>query len=346
MFQVRPQLSLVNIETRVSPIQLFKFYCPGFKKPGQKFNSEFRDDKNPSAIVSYAANGECRYMDFGDPLQTKSQDVYDYIGKKFGLNFFEVLQKINVDFKLGLGYLTKDPITGSRYKKQVHSNSKQTKSTYSLPVRKIHLTNDHYRYWMQYDLTRSEIDYLLNLFNINAISEFWLNTDKITNKHYLITNIGFSYDLHFVSGIMLRKVYLPSDKGSTFFTNSNMPTQGYKQLPKTGDLLFITSSMKDVIILRACGFYAVAPSNENVFIRNEVYEDLKNRFTHKIILYDNDYSKESNWGKMFAEKHAKKYNIPYILLPDWLGKDPSDHVRKNGRNSLINIIENEIHDLL
>lgn len=345
MFEVRPQLSKNNIESRLNELDLFKFYCPGFKNPNHKFRSEFRDDKNPSAVVNCSLDGVYRYIDYGDPMQLESYDIYDYISRKFNLNFFEVLQKINMDFKLGLGYLTKDPVTSNIRRTKI-PRIKPKKGIYPLPVRKIKWTNDHYRFWAQYGLTRSEAKYYCDLFNIYPISDFWLNTDTLTNKHYSVTRVGFCYDLHYVDGIVLRKIYLPSVKGSIFFTNSNLPTQGFRQLPKTGDLVFITSSLKDVVVLRSNGFYSVGPSNENVFIRDVVYKNLKSRFKKLVILYDNDYTKSQNWGKMFAEKHSKEYGIPYILLPDGLGKDPSDYVKTTGRSNLISFLNNEVLNML
>ena len=215
-----------------------------------------------------------------------------------------------------------------------------------IKVRKIKFTNKHLKFWTQYDMTKEEVLKASKKYEITPISHFWLNTSRINNKMFVVNDLGFSYDYFYHKGILLRKIYLPSKRGSKFFTNCNtLITQGYNQLPLKGDLLFITSSLKDVIILNTIGFEAVAPSNENIFIPKYVFENLKKRFKKIILFYDNDFIKNQNWGKLFAQKHSKKYNIPYILLPDNTEKDPSDFSKHYGKAELLSIIKIRLNDI-
>lgn len=342
-FFIRPDLTTDEIEKRESDDSMFRRYCTHFRKENLKFKAEFRKDSNPSAsIIRY--NDRLWYKDFGDPHQEKSYNIYQFVMEKFNLSFFEALKKINDDFNLGLGYNANNvkaaPVKYEIKKKRIEETKDEEIS--KLDVRKINWTEEHIKFWTQYDIPRWDLRVLVNLFKIDPISHFWLNTPKINNRMFIVGDIGFTYDYDWHLGILKRKVYLPNKNGSSFFTNSNDVVQGYEQLPEKGDLVFVTSSMKDIVILRACGFYAVAPSNENVFIPEHIFEDLKSRFKNVIIFYDNDFDKDQNWGILFAKKHSERYDIPYIVLPDNTEKDPSDFSKSFGRTKLTYTIKERL----
>lgn len=345
MFFVRPDLTTEEIEKRVDDYTLFKYYCPNFKKINIKFGAEFRKDKDPSASITYY-NHRLWYKDFGDPLQERAYNIYSFIMRKYSLSFIDSLKRINSDFNLGLGYNSSisevATVKHQVSKQQIEKEEDEILSEIS--VKKIKMTDRHYRFWTQYDIPKEEVKKLLQFFKVYAISHFWLkNTPKIKDRMFVVNDIGFTYDEHWHGDIFLRKIYLPRRSGSVFYTNCNkLVTQGYEQLPKTGDLVFVTSSKKDLILLRYLGFYAVAPSNENVFIQEHIFEDLKKRFKRIVIFYDNDYEKKENWGVMFAKKHSEKYNIPYMVLPDNTGKDPSDFSKKYGSKELKQIIDKKL----
>lgn len=349
MFIIRPDLNTTEIERRIDDLSLFKYYTDNFRKVNTKFKSEFRRDKNPSASIT-EYNGKLWYKDFGDPLQTRAYNIYDFVMRKYNLNFIDALHKINSDFKLGLG-TSKDKISPIIY--QITNNSKKynNKNTNDListiRVRKIELNDEHIKFWNQYKIKKWDIPIMLNKHNIYPISHFWLqNTVNIKNKMYVVNDLGFTYDEFWHKGILLRKIYLPKKTGSMFFTNCNtLVTQGYEQLPEKGDLLFITSSKKDLVILDYLGYPAVAPSNENVFIPEYRYEELKDRFKNIVLFYDNDFDKDENWGKLFSEKYSKKYDIPYILLPDNSKKDPSDFIKHYGSKELNDVIHEKLKDV-
>lgn len=59
-------------------------------------------------------------------------------------------------------------------------------------------------------------------------------------------------------------------------------------LPKMGEYLVVTKSLKDVMTLYNLGIPAIAPISENCFLSKAQYHRLKERFKHIILLYDND----------------------------------------------------------
>ncbi|MEG0773577.1 toprim domain-containing protein [Clostridium sp.] len=59
-------------------------------------------------------------------------------------------------------------------------------------------------------------------------------------------------------------------------------------LPKTGEYLILTKSLKDVMTLYKFGIPAIAPISENCFLSEHQYNRLKERFKHIFLFYDND----------------------------------------------------------
>jgi DNA primase len=98
------------------------------------------------------------------------------------------------------------------------------------------------------------------------------------------------------------------------------------QLPEMGDLLVITKSMKDVMVLHEMKIPAVSVSSESSFLKDDLIAELKTRFQRIYILFDNDKAGNEN-----SLKFEQKHNIPRIVIPDELGgKDVSDAVKTVG----------------
>jgi 5S rRNA maturation endonuclease (ribonuclease M5) len=124
------------------------------------------------------------------------------------------------------------------------------------------------------------------------------------------------------------KIYRPlASKYTKWRTNlNNTNIQGYAQLPESGDLLFITKSLKDVMCLYEMGFTAISPSSETTFIPDNVLESLHKRFKNIIILFDRDEAGVKN-----ARKCSKEYGLDAIFVhKKFKAKDVSDAVKANG----------------
>jgi DNA primase len=66
-------------------------------------------------------------------------------------------------------------------------------------------------------------------------------------------------------------------------------------LPKEGgDLLCVTKSLKDVMLLHELGIPAIAPCSENLFLTDRQYEALRPNFKHCIVCFDNDMAGITN----------------------------------------------------
>ena len=109
--------------------------------------------------------------------------------------------------------------------------------------------------------------------------------------------------------------------------------QGSKQLPKSGEYIVITKSLKDVMALHEFGITAVAPNSENIFLTEAQYKKLKLRFNVIYLLYDRDLP-----GVRSANKIRKKFpGIKVLLMPKT--KDFTDYVKKYGTLNTLNLIE-------
>jgi hypothetical protein len=116
--------------------------------------------------------------------------------------------------------------------------------------------------------------------------------------------------------------------------------QGWTQLPKTADTLIITKSLKDVMCLyEVAKLPAIAMQSENVLPKRHVFEQLSSRFGTIELLYDNDFDKKPNWGRIFADKFAKEYGLIDSFIPDkYQSKDFSDLVKNFGAKEAEHIL--------
>ena len=135
-----------------------------------------------------------------------------------------------------------------------------------------------------------------------------------------------------LKNLELWRIYFPKRTEKRFLTNwPSKKVQGYEQLPKSGNLLVITKSMKDVMSLYSFGISAIAPNSENLFISENMLKDLKSRFKHILVIYDQDRAGKYNLGKI-----RKKYpELNYFIIPKELkSKDFSDLVSNCGREKV------------
>lgn len=128
------------------------------------------------------------------------------------------------------------------------------------------------------------------------------------------------------------KTYRPYDKLNKFRGSDNGDViEGYDQLPQCGDHLFITSSLKDTMTLRRCGFLACNPTSENS--KKALYpkvRELNQRFGNVRILFDNDTP-----GMVSAMNLSKITGWEAVMIPPQFPKDPSDIVKNTGNYFLL-----------
>lgn len=106
-------------------------------------------------------------------------------------------------------------------------------------------------------------------------------------------------------------------------------------IPKNGDFLVVTKSMKDVLVLYELGIPSVAPISENLFLTDSKYNKLKERFNKIILAYDNDLAGISNMNKI-----RNNYDVNPIWIPrKYNAKDISDFRSLYGEQKTLELIE-------
>jgi hypothetical protein len=330
MYAQRRELSIENIRRAVTGLDVFRYYCTPFKALNKMFCSELRKDKSPTCSVA-CFSGKFIYKDFA------TGDTYDeisYVQRKYGLSFIEALAAINRDFNLNLQTVVK-PSTGPTMlyfgvpDKTIDISALEKESTrIKVKIRNWNPETDKLYWKDKYDFSNKQLAY----FKVFPISYFWIN-----ERMYSCKGNSYAYYLGKEGDRDIWKIYQPlEDRTRKWFSNaSKHHIQGDDQLPATGEKLYITSSLKDVITLRKLGKYAVAPSSESTPLDDDKIEEYKKRFKELIIFYDNDEQ-----GIVSANKHSKLYDCRYIMIPILTKlKDPSDYVEEHGYEKLNKLIE-------
>lgn len=309
-------MSLRDLLEKVSDYDIYSYYLGAFK-PGKLMNSPLRpDDKIPSFAIFPSKTGDLLFKDHGTGV---SGNALKFIKLYKGIETREELEK-----ELLRIVRKTNPMSGEVKPKYV--------KTVGLGLTNIGIVRQKFTetdkaYWGQFCIREST----LKKFNVFSIKYFLCN--NIVRGVYKNDNPMYAYKVDDKF-----KIYRPlASKYTKWRTNlSNENIQGYAQLPKKGNLLFITKSLKDVMCLYEMGFSAVSPSSETTFIPDSILEDLKARFKTIIILFDRDaagvknarqYSKQYGLDAIFVHKKFKAKDISdavdsagFLAVKDWLTK--------------------------
>ena len=312
-------LSVDNILKKVTEYDIFKYYIGGFEKPGKKFCSEIRSDKNPSCSIKIMGSTKAIYRDWATG---ETYDCFKYVQQKYNLTYYECLKVISNDFNLGLYSGEVDinrtrKIIGEHFKKQPRSTDTKIR------IVSIPFTSTGKSYWECYGITKE----ILNQYKVKQISHYYINTSIITVPR---KEIAFSYSF----GDYKYKILRPSGDQWKWISNANSSVvQGLEQLSDVGDTLFITKSLKDVMVLSSLGFDAIAPQSENTIIPLKIIAHLKSCWNRIIIYYDNDEP-----GITAAKSHCELYKVEYVHNVLGSPKDSSDYFVRYGEESLKRMI--------
>ena len=276
---------------------------------GKSMKSPFREDRNPSfALFLSRKSGNLMFKDFSTGL---SGDIV-----KFIMN----MEKCN--YKEAIDYI--------KYKKPITNNINLSHILKSKEVRfgivRQPFNQKDIEYWSGFHISMSTLKY----FNVFSIKYFLIN-DLVKYKYsYLEPMYAYKIQDKF-------KIYRPlSDKKDKWRTNtSENDIQGYQQLPEKGNMLIITKSLKDVMVLYELGISAISPNSEGALIPSHIINDLNERFKNIYILYDNDEA-GINSSKVLSDTIGKER----IFLDE--EKDISDYIKRFGPNQTKKMIYEKI----
>lgn len=295
-------VTLEWILSKVTEYDIYAAYIGNFKV-GMIYNSPLRKDKTPSFGCFYSK--KTRQLLFKDHGTGECGNVIKFVKLYTGItNYSEVLQDIVKKLKI-----TNDT--------QLDSSKQYIPSTETvIGVVRQEFTETDINYWKQFNISVET----LKKFGVSSIKYYLCN--GIVKSIYKEENPMYAYKVydHF-------KIYKPlADKYTKWRNNlTELDIQGYKQLPKTGDILIITKSMKDVMCLYEMGIPAISPSSESTFIPEKVLEQLKKRFKRIVILFDRDEA-----GVKYLRKMSLKTGLEGMLVhKKFKAKDISDAIKAN-----------------
>ena len=299
-------LTIEYILSKVSEYDIYASYIGQFK-PGLIYNSPFRKDTNPSfGIFLSKRTGKLLFKDHGSGV---CGDVIKFVREYTGIsNYNEVLQEIVKRLKIT--------------NKTVLKSTKpiESKETVIGIVRQAFTKIDE-QYWGSYHISMPTLE----KYNVHSIKYYLCN--GIVKGIYKDENPMYAYKVY-----NNFKIYRPlGDKFTKWRNNlTEFDVQGYAQLPKKGNLLIITKSLKDVMVLHEMGYNAVSPSSESTFIPDVVLNDLKKRFKHILLCFDRDIAGVSNMRKVSLKTGLNGF----LVHKSFKAKDISDAVKTNGFESV------------
>lgn len=322
-FQFQPKLTKELILSRFSEEQIMEFYLRIPIKKGL-FRSPLRRDKEPTCSFYRSGKGDLIFKDFATGQHL---NVFGVVQSLFNCDYFEALKIIANDF----GIVRDKSIT--RNPGKINSNPVQIKDK---EMSKIQIEVQDFselelKWWGKYGIDLN----ILKKFDVYSCKHLFLNGQLFAKSQQHCPIFGY-YGKKY-QGLELWRCYFPKRTSFRFITNwPSKKIQGYDQLPKRGKLLVITKSMKDVMCLYSCGITACAPNSETQFVSDSVLDDLKQRFRHIVVLFDNDET-----GISFMNKLKKKHpDLIYTWIPrHYNAKDISDYYKEYGRKETLNLIK-------
>lgn len=309
--QGQPNDSLDFVLNNVGELNLLSHYL-GISYIPCLINSPLRQDRQPSFKIYFADNNRIQYHDFGNK---DSGSVIDLLSRMWNKSIPDTLDKIITDLKLNTLPVDKRKITYN------YSGSQRIKSSIKLECKIRNWKDYDLKYWEQFGITKE----WLTFGDVYPISHLIVHKN---NGIYTITADKYAYVyVERKDNRITLKIYQPfNEKYKWSNQHDSSIWDLWTKLPKKGEDLIITKSRKDALCIWAnTGIPSTGLQAEGYTPKEKVINELKNRFKNIYILYDNDYDKEINVGRLNAEKIAKEFDLTQIEIPDkFKSKDISD----------------------
>lgn len=317
--------SFDEILTKVKGEDILAYYL-GITEIPCKIQAPYRVDNKPSVGIYMGKSGNVQFMDFATK---ECGGVADLLTKVWNLDFKHTVERIAKDL---------DKIKPS-------TEIKNVSGTHSTSVH--HITNStievKIREWRKYDLEYWETYGIslpwLKFGDVFPISQIFLTKNGVTNV-FPAEKYAYAY-VERKDGNVSLKIYQPFSSTKKWMNKHDASVWDlWTKLPETGDKLIITSSRKDALcIWENTGIPSVSLQGEGYVPKEQVVQELKNRFTNVYILYDNDFQAEENHGRIFGADLAQKFGLIQIEIPTYLhSKDTSDLCKNFGRQKVNEVV--------
>ena len=306
-----PKITKDFILSKVNQESIMHHYTNNDVTSNKLVTSCLRND-NHVTVGYYKSKSGILYMH--DFATNEHLDCWNVVMRMFNCSYYEALKIIAKDFGL-----IKGEHKVSTFK--IIPEIKESESS-KIQVQIKDYTDKELEWWFSFGISKK----LLKKYHIFSIQYVFLNGElKFTSSdRNPIYGYYFGKDKN---GYEKWKIYFPMREQFRFLNNlSKKVLQGYHQLPKTGDLLVVTKSMKDVVAMYGFGIAAVSPNSETLFLDDKKLEEFKQRFKHILVLYDNDRTGLHNMW-LIRKEHPE---LNYFYMPWYLAKDFTDSIKLVG----------------
>ncbi len=330
-----PKYGADKILEKFNEYDIFRYYVGQDFVIGRSICSPLRRDKTPSFVIYHTpyTKYKLKFKDFSTGIQGS---CFDLVGLKFNVDFGGAVKIISYDF--GLGF--KDPTRNlpSQGHAGIHYDgvdlSKLKKdTTIECTIRALNATTDK-KYWFdQYGITGKT----LKLYRVHPVTHVWLDGKVVVTENKISPVYGYYFGMDGCCRELWKILipYAPNRSGNKNSKNrfkwlTNTPKdilQGHDQLPWLGEMLIITKSLKDVMVLHQMGYHAIASHSETDKFEKDFMDKLRHRFPRIVCFYDNDKA-----GISGAIGMVNNHGIESIQVPENQEgvKDISDYVKMHG----------------
>lgn len=320
---LKPRITKDFILSKVNQESIMHYYT-GHDVTSKKLVTSCLRSDNHVTVSYYKSKAGILYLH--DFATNDNLDCWNVVMRLYNCNFYTALDIIAKDFGLIDGEESKVE------KIQIIPSIKESETS-TIQVQIKEFTKEELDWWKQFGISFKT----LKKYKIYSIKHVFLNGNLRFSSSERCPIYGYYFGKD-KNSKELWKIYFPfnKDKGIRFINNlPKKVLQGYHQLPKTGELLVITKSMKDVASMYEFGINAVSTPSESTFISDKQLEEFKSRFKHILVIYDHDKA-----GKLSLSKIRKQYpELNYYVLPNNLEKDFTDTVKKIGTVKMKELIE-------
>jgi hypothetical protein len=280
-----------------------------------------RADKTPTCAFYKDKRGILKFKDFAGP-------TFDFIGAVmhvFNCSYYKALKIVANDF----GFIDNPKEVKNPPKISYSGKIIEVTERARIQVELQDFSDKELAWWGSFGISIKT----LKKFKVFSIKSVFLNGNYHTSSSESSPIFGYYGGLDSDSNELWR-LYMPTKRKYRFLSNwSATMIQGAKQLPKSGEFIVITKSMKDVMSLYEHGVTAIAPNSENLFLTDAQYKKITNMFKDIYLLYDRDLP-----GVRAANKLRKQFPGLTVLLTPKV-KDFSDYVKKYGSLKTLNKID-------
>ena len=311
-------LTSQQILDRISEQAIYEYYLNQSIKDNKLIKCCFHKDSNPSLGFYKTSSNSLNYKCFGCGAQG---NVFKFVSDlNHGISFGKTLNIIQKDFRLSKNYaLDKQQCNTFDSSTFIEETFSEENKTQIIPTYR-NFNKIDYEYWNQYYIPLE----LLAKYNVRACTRVYIV--KRSGEYLLFAEHSDKNPIYSYQIDDSFKIYRPySDKKGKWASNTdNYSIQGLAQLPDKGELLIITSSLKDVMVLNVMGYNAIALGGEGNNIPEKILDYLWACFDNIVVFYDND-----NAGLQYGMRFSEQIGAGNIYIPTQYGrKDISDLVEK------------------